>query len=97
MNKQYKMIVLIITRVIVSDNNCTLTKSKGAIGSRVRAQLYDFQWWRYTKIGLGEAGILYTVLLTLETILLEAFSFGGGDYLGNEGSSSSGRIFRGIR
>jgi hypothetical protein len=61
-------------------------------------------------MGLGEAGIFYTILLILETILLEAFSSEGEDYLGNEasssrsggssavfGSSSSRRIFRGIR
>jgi hypothetical protein len=50
-------------------------------------------------MGLGEAGILYTILLILGTILLEAFSSEGEDYLDNEGSSSSSgrRIFRGIR
>jgi hypothetical protein len=49
-------------------------------------------------MGLGEAGILYTILLILETILLEAFGFEGEGYLGNKGSSSSSRrIFRGIR
>jgi hypothetical protein len=51
-------------------------------------------------MGPGEAGILYTILLFLETILLEAFSSEGEDYLGNEGSSSSSsskRVFRGIR
>jgi hypothetical protein len=35
-----------------------------------------------TKMELGEAGILFTVLLILETIFLEAFSFEGEDYLG---------------
>ncbi len=52
-----------------------------------------------TRMGLREAGIIYTILFILETILLEAFSSKGEDYLGNEGSSSSsGRwIFPGIR
>jgi hypothetical protein len=62
-------------------------------------------------MGLGEAGILDTILLILGTILLETFSSVGEDYLGNEdssrssgrqifrsiGSNSSRRIFHGIR
>jgi hypothetical protein len=51
-----------------------------------------------TKVGLGEAGILYTILSILETILIEALGSEGEDYLGNGSSgSSSRRIFRGIR
>jgi hypothetical protein len=50
------------------------------------------------KMGLGEAGILYTILLILETILLKAFSSEGEDYLGDKCSSNSSgrRIFRSI-
>ncbi len=83
----------------MSDNNCTLTKSRGAIGSRAQALLLYtiFSRGDITKMGLGEAGILYTISLILGTILLEAFSFEGEDYLGNKGSSSSGRrVFHGI-
>jgi hypothetical protein len=53
-----------------------------------------------TKMGQGEAGILYTVLFILGTILLKAFSFEGEDYLVTAvvvRSSSGRRIFRGIR
>jgi hypothetical protein len=50
-------------------------------------------------MGLGEAGIIFAILLILETILLKAFSSEGEDYLGNEGGSSSSgrRIFCGIQ
>ncbi len=65
----------------MSDNNCTFTKSRGAIGSRVQALLYYFQQRRYDEGGAEGASILYTILLTLETILLEAFDSEGGDYL----------------
>jgi hypothetical protein len=50
-------------------------------------------------MGLKEAGILYTILLILETILLEVLGSEGGDNLGDGGNSSiSGRqILRGNR
>jgi hypothetical protein len=43
------------------------------------------------KEGLKGAGILYTILLILEMILLEVLGSEGGDSLGNGGSSSSSR------
>ncbi len=84
----------------MSDNNFIFTKSRGAIGSRVKHDYITFSGNNITKIKLREAGILYTVLLFLEAILLEAFGLRAEDYLGNEGSgssSSSERIFPGIR
>jgi hypothetical protein len=56
-----------------------------------------FGSYNITKIELRGTGILYTVLLILEMILLEAFGFEGADDLGNEGCSGSRRIFRSVR
>ncbi len=42
-----------------------------------------------TKVGLEEAGILYTILSILEMILLEALGSDFEDDLGSDGSSSS--------
>jgi hypothetical protein len=58
----------------VSDNNCTMTKSRGAIGSKVQA-LLCYLWYRqYNGYEAEGEGILHTVLLILEMILLKAFS-----------------------
>jgi hypothetical protein len=84
----------------VSDNNCTLTKSRGAIGSRVQVLFYYLWYRRYNEYEAEGAGILYTILLILETILIEALSSEGEDYLDNEGRCSSRgrrRIFHCIR
>jgi hypothetical protein len=51
-----------------------------------------------TKVGLREQVFFYTILLILETILLQAFGSEGEDYLDIEGSSNNGRrIFHGIQ
>ncbi len=52
-----------------------------------------------TKMGLKEAGILYTILTFLEMILLEVLGSEGEDDFGNGGSSSrhGRRIFHGNR
>jgi hypothetical protein len=50
--------------------------------------------------GLKKAGILYTILMILEMMLLEVLGSQGEDDLGYDGSSSSRRgrrIFRGNR
>ncbi len=55
----------------MSDNVCTFTKSRGAIGSRVQALLCCFERQLYNEYEAEGVGSLYTILLILETILLK--------------------------